>query len=132
MPPTTRSSSSPDPILQTINDRLLTINQDLNTLRQDVTDLKNTITTFKTDVPHKLEAIDTRIAVLEQDMSHRMDALTLKTADVAVELSEFQQSTQDRLDSIVEDPLTFTPIITLVVFVCINQHLLISSCIMVP
>jgi hypothetical protein len=132
MPPTMQSAASPDPILQTINNHLLTITQDLNTLCQDVTDLKTTITVFQTDLPHKLKTIDTRITILKQDMNHHMDALTLKTADIAVELSEFQQSTQDRLDSIVEDPLTFTPIITLVVFVCINQHLLISSCIMVP
>jgi hypothetical protein len=101
-----RSTTSPDPILQMINDHLLTITQDLNNIRQDVTDFKCTITYFKNDVPQKLEAIDTRIAVLEQDMNHRMDALTLKTADVAVELSEFQQSTQDRFDSLIEDPLT--------------------------
>jgi hypothetical protein len=111
MPSTTQSTTSPDPILQTINDHLLTITQDLNTLCQDVTDLKTNIAVFQTDLPHKLETIDTLIAVLEQAMNHRIDTLTLKTADVAVELSKFQQSTQDQIDSIVEDPLTFTPII---------------------
>jgi hypothetical protein len=111
MPATTRSTPPPDPILQTINDRLLMITQDITNLRQDVTDLKNHVTTFQQDFPHKIETLDTRITVIEQDMSHRIDTLTLKTADVAVELSEFQQSFQDRLDSIIDDPMTFTPTI---------------------
>ncbi len=111
MPATTRSTPPPDPILQTINDRLLMITQDITTLRQDVTDLKTHVTTFQQDYPHKIEALDMRIAVIEQDMSHRMDALTLKTADVAVELSEFQHSIQDQLNSIINDPLTCTPTI---------------------
>jgi len=111
MPATTRSMPPPDPILQMINDRLLMITQDITNLRQDVTDLKTHVTTFQQDYPHKIKALDMRIAVIEQDMSHRMDALTLKTADVAVELSEFLHSIQDQLNSIIDDPLTFTPTI---------------------
>jgi hypothetical protein len=92
MPATTHSTPPPDPILQMFNDHLLMITQDIH---QDVTDLKHHITTFQQDFPHKIETLDTHIAVIEQDMSYCMDVITLKTADVAVELSEFQQSFQD-------------------------------------
>lgn len=42
-------------------------------------------------------------------MTLPMDTLGLKMADAAVKLSEFQQSIQGHLDSIVDGPLTFTP-----------------------
>jgi hypothetical protein len=95
MPATARSMPPPDPILQMINDHLLMITQDLNNICQDVTDLKLDVTAFQQDFPRKIKSLDTYIAALEQDMSHCMDALTLKTTNVAVKLSEFQQSTQD-------------------------------------
>jgi hypothetical protein len=104
MPPTTQATPPPDPLLQMINDHLLKLTQEITSIRQDVTDLKLTITAFPKELPHKLETIDTRIAVLEQDITLRMDHLVLKTADVAVELSEFQQSTHDRLASILNNP----------------------------
>jgi hypothetical protein len=44
-------------------------------------------------------------------MTHHLDTLRLQTADGAVELSDLKQVTQDHIDSIINDPLMFTPTI---------------------
>ena len=93
-PPVTRSSSdsqastaASDPILQAINDRLISITQDLTDICNDVTDLKVTITGLKKEIPHTIEELTEE----QRNYDERLDRLTLKIADTAVEFSEFQQ-----------------------------------------
>jgi archaellum component FlaC len=91
-PPVTRSSSdsqtsttTSDPILQAINNRLISITQNLTDIRNDVTDLKITITGFKKEIPHTIEELTDE----QRNYDERLDRLTLKIADTAVEFSEF-------------------------------------------
>ena len=124
-PPVTRSSSdsrastaASDPILQAINVRLISITQDLTDIRNDVIDLKVTITSLKKEILTIEELTEE-----QRNYDERLDRLTLKIADTAVEFTEFQQRTEERLDTIVTDPMTFTPTILTTVNAAVDNKI---------
>ncbi len=123
-PPTTRSSPAPssDSVLQLINDRLSAITQelgdirreftqDLTDIRKNITDLKQTVTGFQKELPHRFESIQDQQNTFQTDTNIRLDTLTMKLADTAVEFSEFQHNVETKIQELHDDPMTFTPCI---------------------
>jgi uncharacterized protein YoxC len=91
MTPATRSSTTHDTLLQSINhlmESLKNINNELEHIRESIQDVKentNSLTEKTNHLDHKLETMDTAT-------NDRIDKLCLQAGDIAVELDQLQTS----------------------------------------
>jgi len=108
MTPLTRSSATPDALLQAISgiqESLLNITSELKSLKTDLNAVQQVILTLKTDlndVQSSIAPFPMTIATLENKMNNvteesttRIDVLSLKTADLALKLNKLQSLTND-------------------------------------
>ncbi len=123
MAPPTRSSPAPssDSVLHLIDERLLALTQeltdfhwdftqDLTDIHKNITDLTQTVTGFQKEIPHHFETIQDQQSTFQTNTS-----ICPKLADTAVELSEFQQNVESKLQDIHEDHLIFMSMLWLTI-----------------